>query len=55
MSAVEDYEEYLRRYCIKHHVSKEEAETHALVKQVKHYYDLDDNSVKTVGWKENET
>lgn len=55
MSAIEDYNQFVEKYCIKHGVSKEEAETHQLVKEMKHYYEQNDNSVKTVGWKENDT
>lgn len=34
-----DYEEYLERYCRKHKITKEEAESHALVKEIKKYYE----------------
>lgn len=33
-----NYQEYLERYCRKHKISKEVAETHALVKEVKKLY-----------------
>ena len=35
----EDYERYLERFCVKHHLTREEAEEHSLVKAVKRYYD----------------
>ena len=35
---MDDYEEYLERYCFKHGISKEEAETHLTVKEVKQMY-----------------
>ena len=33
------FEEYLEKYCRKHKCSKEEAEKHLLVKDVKKYYE----------------
>lgn len=33
-----DYERYLERYCETYKVTKEEAESHKLVQEVKHYY-----------------
>ena len=33
------FEEYLEKYCKKHGYSKEEAEKHVLVKNVKQYYE----------------
>lgn len=40
-----DFEAYLERYCKKHNITKEEAEAHALVKEVKKYYEeLADNA-----------
>lgn len=30
-NSIEDYEEYLRKYISKHHVSREEAEKHLIV------------------------
>lgn len=48
-----DYEQYLEKYCKKHKISKEEAEKHALVKEVKKQYENNDTSTKTVGWREN--
>lgn len=32
------YELYLERYCINHNLSKDEAEKHAVVKEVKQQY-----------------
>ena len=55
MGVIEDYNRFLERYCTKHGISKEEAETHQLVKEMKQYYEKNDDSVKVVGWKENET
>ena len=34
-----DFEEYVARYCKKHEVTPEEAKTHALVKEVQAYYE----------------
>lgn len=34
-----DYERYLERYCVKHHLTREEAEKHNLIKTVKRYYE----------------
>lgn len=34
-----EYEKYLEKYCIKHEISKEEAEQHKLVKEAKAYYE----------------
>lgn len=50
-----DYERYLKRYCAARKISRAEAENHALVKEVKSQYEQKDDTVKTVGWKENET
>lgn len=33
-----DYNRYLERYCKQYKVSKEEAEKHSLVQEVKQYY-----------------
>lgn len=52
MSWEEKYERYLERYCKTREITKEEAETHAIVKEVKEYYQNDDNETKVVGWKE---
>lgn len=49
-----DYEKYLERYCKSRGISKEEADEHAVVKEVKKQYESNDSSVKAVGWKEND-
>ena len=37
--AEKTFEEYLEKYCRKHGYSKEEAEKHALINEVKQYYE----------------
>lgn len=37
----EDYERYLERYCKCNRISREEAEKHQLVRDVKKYYEED--------------
>lgn len=37
--AEKDYEQYLEKYCVKHNLTKEEAEKHYLVKSAKQYYE----------------
>lgn len=32
-------DDYIKRYCVKHEISREEAEKHALVKEVAKYYE----------------
>lgn len=34
-----DYERYLEKFCTKHHLTREEAEEHNLIKTVKRYYE----------------
>ena len=34
-----DYEIYLAKYCTKHNLTKEEAEKHCIVREVKKYYE----------------
>lgn len=36
--AHKDYDLYLDKYCVKHHLSKEEAEKHQLIRDVKRFY-----------------
>lgn len=48
----EDFEKYLEKYCAKHDISKEEAEKHAIVKDVRKQYEKKDDTTKAVGWKE---
>ena len=38
-SRVEDFEEYLERYCTKHRITPEVAKQHKLVQEVKKYYE----------------
>lgn len=33
------YERYVRKYCEQHNITKAEAEQHAMVKNVKEYYE----------------
>lgn len=47
-----DYETYVKKYSQQHGITKQEAEKHALVKEVKKQCEQKDNSVKVVGWKE---
>lgn len=55
MTMDEDYERYLEKYCNKHKISKEEAEKHELLQEVKKHYEQKDVVTKMVGWKENDT
>lgn len=34
-----EIDEYIKRYCVKHEISREEAEKHALVKEAAKYYE----------------
>ncbi len=43
-----DYELYVEKYSRDLHISKEEAETHALVKEAKTYYEESDNYATTI-------
>ena len=43
-----DYEEYLKKYARDHNITIEEAETHALVKEAKTYYEESDNYATTI-------
>lgn len=47
-----DYDQYLERYCKTRNISKDEAEQHAMVQEVKKYYQSNDTETKVVGWKE---
>lgn len=38
-AAEKDYELYLERYCEQHKISKEKAEKHSLVREIKSYYE----------------
>lgn len=40
-----DFEEYVRRYSRKHEITPEEAKEHALVKEVKAYYEERDRGL----------
>lgn len=42
-----DYEIYLKRYCEKRRLPKEVAESHALVKEVKKFYE-ESNHARTI-------
>lgn len=48
----DDFDRYLEKYGTKHKITKEEAEKHVIVQEVKAQYEKKDNSTKTVGWKE---
>lgn len=43
-----EIDEYIKRYCVKHEISREEAEKHALVKEAAKYYE-NDNKGKIKG------
>lgn len=36
--AQDDYNLYLEKYCVKHRLSKDEAEKHQMIKDVKRFY-----------------
>lgn len=40
-----DFEEFVKKYCKKHEITPEEAKTHALVKEVQAYYEERDRGV----------
>ena len=43
MEAKTSYEIYLERYCKTYHITPEEAEQHVIVKDVKAYYEENEN------------
>lgn len=47
-----DFEAYVERYCRKHKITPEEAKEHAMVREVKAYYEEDiqigENNVNTI-------
>jgi len=55
MNINKDYDRFLKRYCATRKISRAEAESHALVKEVKSQYEQKDDTTKVVGWKENDT
>jgi hypothetical protein len=34
-----EIDEYIEKYCVKHEISREEAEKHAIVKEIAKYYE----------------
>ena len=34
-----EIDDYIKKYCVKHEISREEAEKHAIVKEIAKYYD----------------
>lgn len=45
-----NYDDYVKRYAEEHEISIEEAETHALIKEVKKFYEQGDSPRKMAGW-----
>lgn len=40
-----DFEAYVKRYCKKHKITPEEAKEHALVKDVRKYYETEEGGL----------
>lgn len=49
------YNEYLEKYCITRHLTKEEAELHILVKEMKQFYEELEKEIINDGTNDNNT